>query len=464
MIGHHLYKTRICYFALLAICLTPLIVQGQEPEDKGKKEVPFDGTQAFQRLLYLAKLQPLQSLEEINDYDPKDTVIVVFGNTEPLFKISKATDTIQEYQRNGGSILIASDRHFRMPSRFSFGIRVSGESIAPLWRGDFFLNSESCPLLNKFRDKNHPLLAGVSQLATNQPSWIELDGFLDRWQVLSVALVQRRFPFENGIRQNIPPIMLLASVPEEEGRVVLLPGHGVFMNGMMVLNEDNFRFADNTVRWLSNDGQRKYVLFYHEGKLQKQLDVPLTIPPTLPIPTAEMINKLLRGLENENFFNKLLLSYVSKSRLLQYFFLSALIILIVLAGLRIVHWMRASKLTSGAFIRLFGRLLTNKQQEKPVVIQRRNQIVQSNLFSEPARMVAKQWLDTIFGNETAKHQRPKVQSQGWLQRSYWRRKMTEIWQVATGRKAIRSRKEFRTFLDLLQTADEQIRSGELKIT
>ena len=43
--------------------------------------------------------------------------------------------------------------------------------------------------------------------------------------------------------------------------------HGIFMNGMLGLDTDNFTFARNCVEWLSEKGKRKYALLIEEGRV-----------------------------------------------------------------------------------------------------------------------------------------------------------------------------------------------------
>ena len=55
---------------------------------------------------------------------------------------------------------------------------------------------------------------------------------------------------------------------------------------------------------MTNNKKRKYALFIHDNKVVSNFNVPIG---ELPFPTARMLNYLLRRLEDENFFNKLLL-------------------------------------------------------------------------------------------------------------------------------------------------------------
>ena len=55
--------------------------------------------------------------------------------------------------------------------------------------------------------------------------------------------------------------------------MLLLPDHSVFINSMMLQNDNaNFRFAQNTVRWLTNNGTRRRVLFLDDGDVVKKFD------------------------------------------------------------------------------------------------------------------------------------------------------------------------------------------------
>src|SRR5262249_41022016 len=83
-------------------------------------------------------------------------------------------------------------------------------------------------------------------------------------------------------------------------------------------------------KWLSDNGRRKQILFVEEGRVVSDFDVPLTELPPLPVPPAEIVNKLVRKLEDENFLNRALLQLVPRGVILRFVLLVCSAVLAVL--------------------------------------------------------------------------------------------------------------------------------------
>src|SRR5205085_12120996 len=117
-------------------------------------------------------------------------------------------------------------------------------------------------------------------------------------------------------------------------------GHGVFINGMLIQTDnDNFAFAWNTVGWLADGpaGKREYALFIEEGDVVPNFKLPLSKFGPVPVPSLHVINRMIRGLEKENFFNRLVDDNIGKDRILRGLVLLATAFAFIWGAWRLMH-------------------------------------------------------------------------------------------------------------------------------
>jgi hypothetical protein len=327
-------RTRLATGAALTACL--LAAAQPAAAQPPRARVPFEGSHAFRNILKLHKLEPLASAADLAGKPPEESVLIVFGDPDGLREVLPHIGGLRKFRRTGGAVLIASDRPDG-GQLAAFGVAISGRPVVVTQRGLravpplAYQDHETCPVLYGLGNlwQHPPIFQGLDRgLVTNQPSrvfvprWVNEAGpkIPDREQLQPLV----RFPDGcevkgKGVPQN--GLTLIAAPPEGNGdRVLVIAGHGVFMNGMLGLDADNFTFARNCVEWLSEKGKRKYALLVEEGRVLKSFDVPLV---QLPLPPLKAISGIVRGLEDENFFNRLLLDNVPRERLLHYLFLGA---------------------------------------------------------------------------------------------------------------------------------------------
>ena len=96
--------------------------------------------------------------------------------------------------------------------------------------------------------------------------------------------------------------------------MLILADHSVFINAMLWQTDNqNYSFAVNCVNWLTEHGKLQRVFFSDEGRQQTKFDVPLKVPPSLPLPPPEKLvaafDQVMAGLERENRFNTLLAQF-----------------------------------------------------------------------------------------------------------------------------------------------------------
>jgi hypothetical protein len=272
--------------------------------------VPFgQDNHAFRFILKELQLEPLSDLLAASE-DPAHTVVIVCGQTAALENFPGG---LAAFVEAGGALLVATDRPTADVLDDDFGVRVTGRLVKATAPGTAYRNLEDCPFVEG-TDKEPRLLEGLGKVAANRASFLMQT---PRMPVLA--------QLPRGCRvEGFPKFMRLAKLPFAaggtygKGRVLVLADHSVFINDMMLQSDDdNFDFTFNCLRWLTGpDGQRTRVAYLNEGRAVTDFDVPLDLRPELPRPTAEVVDRLLVGLEEDNVFNRLILRYVSRRQLL----------------------------------------------------------------------------------------------------------------------------------------------------
>jgi hypothetical protein len=316
----------------IAIAWAFLVVPARAQEQE-VRTIPFDGPEIVCHILDGLGMKPIKTLEEAAD-DPVQTVIIVFGNPHVIAELQTATGGLKQYLNAGGSLLIATDRPLTMRN---LGIHVSGTLVNvpdKLKEWHAYNEEMKCPLLRssaqlarprtkvdrgdpprfwqtEIAGRDHPLFSFLQKgIATNCPSYIAV---LERDPSLRDLLI---FPFDEFAGRNFQrgPLCYMVGSPRDappHGRALYIAGHGMFMNGMMAQTDsDNFDFTVNAVRWLREGPKgatRTRALFVVDGTIITDFDMKLTSPVRpIPVPPVKMLNRLIRGLENERFFHRLL--------------------------------------------------------------------------------------------------------------------------------------------------------------
>jgi hypothetical protein len=316
-----------------AIAIMVAWVLAAAPTRAQEADVPtvsYKGVHLFCHVLHANKMTPLASWADAVK-EPSQTTIVIFGDPSFLASIDHGDRQLKEFLKKRGSLLIATDRRFSAPAlsvQFTGNIVTTPDNLREhaAYRGEV-----DCPLLTyvhtsmelvrtkedrrwelkvkKGRDvRDHPLFGLLDKgIATNFPSEVRADAPLeallkypakpDDWFAPG-----RGLPYMVGSGKSAPP----------NGRALYIAGHGMFINAMMAQTDsDNFAFANNAVRWLCEGPkdplQHSKVLFYVDCEIIRDFDMKFTPPkPTIPIPPVGVLNRLVRGWENERFFQNIL--------------------------------------------------------------------------------------------------------------------------------------------------------------
>ncbi len=393
--------------------------EAQEPEGI----VPFAGTQIFRRhvLNDLCNMVPVTSVAELRKR-PAESLLIIFGDTESLHGLGISPDWLKWFRAHDGAILIASDREDNGLFT-SLHVRIWGNLVHQDER-HAYLGKEECPLL-KVAAGDHPIFKDVRKgLATNQPSYVERR---DQW-----LRVLAPFPPSCGMINPRGRVgaswggYIVGSEARSSNRLLVLAGHGVFLNEMMAQRDnDNFTFAQNCIDWLSDGGKRKRVLMVEEGRIQTKFNVPLTVKPALPIPSSSVVNSILRGLEEENFFNRLLVTLFGRDRILR------VVLLFLSAGLFVfgINRLVRTRYRTDRGVPLLAEGAAPASSEVPVMSLRERDVVRAGNLWEAARGLARccfnqePWLDRGAGP-------PRVVVAGWWRRRRLARQVQQLWELA----------------------------------
>ena len=193
------------------------------------------------------------------------------------------------------------------------------EFVASNQSQDFY-ETEDCPIVRP-RSKQD-VFFGVLEIVCNTPGYIyqsSVEQPTDEQFYPPTVRLSRR----GGGRERGPVQRRFSLMSAEPMRRIWVADPMLFTN-QMIFKADNLRFADNTVRWLSNDYRRKKVLLLIAGLPQSPVD-PSDLDILTPIPThsevieavsklptseiAKFANSVVQISEDENIFNDLAHKY-----------------------------------------------------------------------------------------------------------------------------------------------------------
>jgi hypothetical protein len=340
-------------------------------------EVPYQQrTDAFRRLLFELGFQPLPSFPELQE-NPSESLFILLGNPRGLAN-GYFPDGLRPFVEQGGAVLIATDMETKGEAGENLsdlaGVRVTGETLIvrreaidkEVRQAYLYNNSEFCPYVELPKDSKAvstmASLAGAGppdlfrrfptsdehplQVATNAPSRLKVSGTrlpsgIHRLAWLPQACQDLSYlnrlanPAKGGLVDEKSPLFAVGGTIGK-GRVLVLADHSLFINRMILPRDnDNLQFAANCLHWLRGGistpiealqaarsrslpqlaGQRNKVLFWDDGEIRKNFEVPLKRmppPPSLPSEQAIVaaIDKTIAKLEDSDAFNRALLERI----------------------------------------------------------------------------------------------------------------------------------------------------------
>jgi hypothetical protein len=200
-----------------------------------------------------------------------------------------------------------------------------------------------------------------------------------------------------------------------KGRLLVMADHSVFINVMMQQTDNaNLAFAAQCIARLDESGQRDRVLFLDNGVPRDSSDImlqPLPNPALPPTPSADnliaMADPILADIEEKDILNRALVNWLPPEKMRRW-------LLYLLTGALIFYALfRLSKgkhRVDPAAPLLATAVARATPSDNPIEQRHRSLLESGNLW-EPARMLARQYFETMLGPEALN---PKEQNAGRL--------------------------------------------------
>jgi hypothetical protein len=382
------------------------------------------GTHGFRNLFGEAKCVPLEQVTDLAGAEPRDTVVVVLGDTQVLTTVANLTGNLATFRARGGALLVATDRDDDRRLA-SLGVKVPGWVLRPDGAPAYYRRRPEYPLVNVPLAPQHPLLRGLRGLvAADNPSILELSPRGTDLEVLA-AFGGLRPDADVFWVPNMPAPFLAAGGEggDGTGRAVVVSSHRVFMNDLLIQPDNgNFDFASNCVRWLTEDGRRKRVLFVEDGRVQTNFHVPLRRLSGFPPLPIEVVDRVLHGLEQEDRLNQLLPG--APSNYVRW--------VVLLGSLLLLFWgLRRQFVGRHAYeprLPLLARKVALAAEAPAVVVQRRAALLGGGNLWEAARDLARE----CFAGRAAPGGEPPAfaVAGGWRQRRRLGGLLCDLWRLA----------------------------------
>ena len=199
---------------------------------------------------------------------PKESVIVMFGD---VTRVSLAEwRNLRAYVAQGGSLLVASERGFKLPGVNLF----SRGPVSSLDKDSQYQGFDDCIVLSDL-NQSHPLSKGLRRIIVNKTGWMSTseDSSL-QWEVIA-ALAEDVLP---GAARQRPVIMAGLDAAPGTGVMILSADQSLFSDGML-WHGDNSLFAIQVSDLLCR-GNRKWLTVYDNGQTLPSYMAELAPPPT----------------------------------------------------------------------------------------------------------------------------------------------------------------------------------------
>jgi hypothetical protein len=379
--------------ALVVAAALPLLAVSPAAAQAPKQVVPFEGTQVFRQILSYADLKPLAGPAELAKIDPKETIVIILGvlGADPL----DGVDRLEPFVKKGGAVLVASEQGD--PAALTdFGIALYHNRIRD--KVFNYANNRECPLVLTEGAPEHPAFKDVAMgIATNRPT------HLSSARLPVLASFSHFAGDQNEIHRGWT-YAFAAGTPDPSpgaGRILVLAGYGQFTNGMMLrLDNDNFTFAWNVVRWLRESeggGKRKYALLLEDGRPVDTFEGPLTI--SLPqVSLANLLNRWIDRLEREDFLNQLL-ARVPREWLLRGVLIFATVLLVFFGR----RWLVRARHRLESEAPLVDLTVEGMLAELPPLSRRHRAMLVSGNFYDAARALARGFFERHLGHDGHGH-------------------------------------------------------------
>jgi hypothetical protein len=418
-------------------------VLAQEPA-KGPV-IPYDGVEVFTYLLKQQRFTPVKAVSDLAALPANQTLVIIFGAAGVVERLPLAT-----FLNKGGAVLVASDHAGTLQP---WGVMIGNEKVAQIAELAY-RNVPDCPLVTSLSaHRPAEFHAPVRGLATNRPTFFfQPIGRPGNRRLQPLADFPRKCHLARVPNLRVPQDLRLPELrfmlydegtPNSPAPSVLLPGHGLFTNGMMLQSDnDNFDFAVDCLRWLGTapDGKpRAHALFIVDGDVVRSFDVSLKarVPP-IPVPTIQLVNRLLHGAEQEGLVIRILNDSVNVQSVAAWA-LRILTILLMLYGIKKLGEVRYHPESRSTL--LFGPF-ARPPDVSSLLLQRHQSQIDQGALGEEARALVRQWYVEVCGiPATDWTSQPDIAAPefdvagSWWERFRMRRRTDRLWELATQRAA-----------------------------
>jgi hypothetical protein len=394
-----------------------------------------DGTDFFRAAMKEAGCKALSSVDDLKT-SARDKVLIVFGDMFPVEGMLASGD-LQRFLDGGGSVCIATDHKTSDAFFEATGVRVSGAFVSCHRSEAYRPDLVDCPLImDHLRDvARHAIFSSVprpSTVATNKPSYITQNDITKRRFDLKLPVAWLPVKGIRRTRDGDREAQLVLAVANSANsrHLLVIADHSIFINDMMSQSDnDNIEFAYGIVRWLTDNGRRKEVLFIDDGQVQTEFNVPLDIPPPKVPPLEALIplaDEALVAVEKDNLINETLLDVVGGPwtiyRTLAFLLTFAILLFGLYRFVQARHRPEARSANSAPTV--LGHLTAVERRHRAV-------IEQGNL-AEAARELAHQTFAAVGINVVAGSQPPVLTVPDRLPFRRWRmgREVRRLWNLA----------------------------------
>lgn len=455
-------------------------------------EIPYEQrTDAFRRLLFELRFQPLDRFADLEE-KPSESLFIVLGNPKCLSK-RYLREGLRSFVEQGGAVLIATDMETQGEElRKLVGVTVTGKTLflpqgdipsAHVSQSSLFENSEYCPFVepieelklvgavaslagsdgrpNLFRHQLHPNQPQL-RVATNAPSYLKESRL---WRLKGIHRLARlpgmcRDEKSNGQGfVDVKGPLFAVGGAVGKGRVLVLADHSIFINRMILPRDNgNLEFAANCLHWLRGGastpmealramsspdrlaGQRNKVLFWDDGVIRSDFEVPLKkapAPPPFPSEPAIVaaIDKTIAKLEASDSLNRALLEQIESlpggySRVLRY----VVYLLTLAASLFLAYlFLWRSRHRMELAVPVLEKTLRDHEPRASLLDQRRRAQLRLGNVWEMGHCLARECFESAGAALTsASLPRVRVMKGGRWQRWRIKRRVFRLWRLARG--------------------------------
>jgi hypothetical protein len=428
---------------------------------------PFlDGTHAFRRILYDVSRKKLKPLGEKELIEPNQTLVVVLGDPSPLLALNKRLGGLRSFVERGGALLVATDQQSPPVLQDAFGVQVNGTHITmPKGGPDTYRDMPECLYISSQPGARPPLFEPTLNAARNDPAKkvaSNLPSYLEVGFKPSFLPVLGFLPPATDGRGPLHLWNFAAGDAVGSGRVLIMADQDVFINEMMLQKDNgNIDFAYRCADWLlarsDGGGKRKQILYYEDGTIQTDFDIPLKQLPIPPLPPPDtlmgMLDEMLPAMEQEGFFAQLEEDDVANGAVE-----SLAVAVPIWAGTRPEWklWTLAAILGSVvlglyAFVRMgtfrhrpetagltLAELVRNQAPAGAVMAQRQEELLRDGNLWEAARDLARNLFVSTGISPDAGPVPPAIEVRGsWWRRWWVRLRWRQLWRLARSARPVR---------------------------